>query len=152
MLLLFIALSSSNSYSTSSDSNINDPILEITDKYSEIRLGITDSKIYMVISDTYREYANQQFLEQHRRDIDFFTDSNGSFLIAEATYLETNTLEFDIEDVEAVLFEDGELIFKYRNKFQLGFEEVLSLNGINALSSFYVEDLELFAITFKNLS
>ena len=132
--------------------HIQNPILEISDKNKEIRFGITETKIYMVISDTYRDYANQQFQEKYRRDIDSFTDSNGSFIVSEAAYLETNTIEFDLDEIESVQFEDGKLHFIYRSRSEIGFEEILSLNGLNTLNSFAAEDLELFANTFKNHS
>ena len=156
LLFILLIVSSSQSFSFSDPSPIpgnDDPILQITDKYNEIQLGFTESKLYMIVSDAARELANQEFIIQFKRDSDSFADSNGSFLITEnAPHLESNLIEYNLEDIDGLEFKNGSLKFSYRNKQTMGFEDILSYNGTKALENFYVEDLELFVITYNNRS
>ena len=151
--ILFVLLLSSN---TLLASNFNDsapelvkPILEITDKFNEVRLGITNNSIYMIFSENVRSIANKSLQTKYEVDSQNFEDSEGNFIVGSVSYLETNRLEFSLDDIQNINFKNGKLSFHYKNKSTIGFEDIYSYSGTKALNNFYVEDLEAFIFTFR---
>lgn len=127
-------------------------LFEISDKYNEVQLGVTESTVYMIFSDEIRELANKLFLDQHKKDVETFADSEGNFIMDEMSYLESNKIEYDFEDIKKLNFENGVLSFDYATHKKIKFEDIFSFNGTKALNNFFVEDLELFAIKFQKLA
>lgn len=151
--LILIALFFSSSAFAYTPPESNQKILfEISDKYHEVQLGITESTVYMVFSDDLREIANKYFLDQYKKDVESFADSEGNFIMSDVTYLESNRIEYDFEDIKKLNFENGVLSFDYSTQKKVKFEDIFSYNGTKALNNFYIEDLELFAIKFSKLT
>lgn len=125
------------------------PILEITDKFNEVRLGITNNSIYMTFSENVRSIANKSLQTKYEVDSENFEDSEGNFIVGSTSYLESNRLEYNLDDIEYINFKNGRLSFHYKNKSNIGFEDIYSYSGTRALNNFYVEDLEAFIFTFN---
>lgn len=149
LIALFFSASAFASTPPESDLKI---LFEISDKYNEVQLGVTETTVYMIFSDDIRELANKLFLDQHKKDVETFADSEGNFIMSDMTYLESNKIEYDFEDIKNLKFESGVLSFDYASHKKVKFEDIFSYNGTKALSNFYVEDLELFAIKFSKLA
>ncbi|MBO6524302.1 MAG: hypothetical protein JJ971_10785 [Balneolaceae bacterium] len=123
------------------------PILEIADKFNEVRLGITNNTIYMTFSENVRLIANKSFQNRYEVDSQNFEDSEGNFIVGTASYLESNRLEYNFDDIKNIEFKNGKLNFQYKNKSSIGFEDIYSYSGTKAINNFYVEDLEAFIFT-----
>ncbi|MEQ9265310.1 MAG: hypothetical protein RLN81_08825 [Balneolaceae bacterium] len=149
LIVLFFSASAFASTPPESDIKI---LFEISDKYNEVQLGVTESTVYMIFSDEIRELANKLFLDQHKKDVETFADSEGNFIMDEMSYLESNKIEYDFEDIKKLNFENGVLSFDYATHKKIKFEDIFSFNGTKALNNFFVEDLELFAIKFQKLA
>lgn len=149
LIVLFFSASAFASTPPESDIKI---LFEISDKYNEVQLGVTESTVYMIFSDEIRELANKLFLDQHKKDVETFADSEGNFIMDEMSYLESNKIEYDFEDIKKLNFENGVLSFDYTTHKKIKFEDIFSFNGTKALNNFFVEDLELFAIKFQKLA
>lgn len=126
-------------------------IFEITDKHNEVRLGITENSIYMVVSERVREIANKNFQNQSLIEENNFKDSEGNFISGYTTYLASNKIEYNHDEIIEVRFLNGKLSFNYLNTPEIGFEDIFSTNGTKALNNFYVEDLEAFILAYHNL-
>jgi hypothetical protein len=125
-------------------------LIEIEDKYNEVKLGMTEKKVYMIFSENVREIANQGFEHDYKLTTQDFTDSQGNFIIGESRYLPSNTIEIPIEDIEKLDFSNGKLSFEYQRNNPIIFEDIRTYDGMKALNNFYVEDLERFVVTFNN--
>lgn len=149
-LQIILALVISTSvFGNTTDVDAEKPILEISDKYSEVRLGLTDSKVYMIFSNTIKDLANKSFESQSLIDTNSFKDSEGNFILPEYPILKSNRIEFSFDEIESISFNNGKLSFKYSDQPQISFEDILSYNGVEVLRNFYVEDLENFALLFR---
>lgn len=126
------------------------PILEITDRFNEVKMGITEHSVYMIFTEQARNVANENFQNQFELDIHKFEDSEGNFIVSPAYFLENNIIEYHIDDIIGIKFTNGKITFVYKNKSNIGFEDIYSFDGTRALNNFYVEDLEAFIFTFTN--
>lgn len=150
-LLLVLLLTSGTLLASDSIDSVpeNDkPVLEIADKFNEVRLGITTNSIYMTFSENARLIANLSFQNKYEVDHQNFEDSEGNFIVGSVSYLESNRLEYNFDDIKNINFKNGKLSFQYKNKSNIGFEDIYSYSGTKALDNFYVEDLEAFIFTF----
>lgn len=124
-----------------------DPVLEITDRFNEVKMGLTENSVYMIFSEKARSVANKNFQTQYEVDSQKFEDSEGNFIVGSAYFLETNKIEYQLDDISGINFTNGKLSFIYKSKSEIGFEDIYSYNGTRALNNFYVEDLEAFIFT-----
>ncbi len=127
-----------------------DPILEITDKFNEVKLGLTKDSVYMIFSENALSAANQNFKIQNEVNTQNFEDSEGKFITGSVSYLTSNRIEYKIEDISGINFTNGKLSFSYKTKSEIGFEDIFAFDGTKAINNFYVEDLEDFIFTFTN--
>lgn len=134
-------------YLKSVNNQIN--IFEISDKYDEVKLGMTDRTVYMIFTDGAREMVNREFEEEYKIASQAFFDSEGNFIIGEALSLNSNFLSVPITDIEYIEFKNGKLLFHYSSQTKIGFEDVKTHQGVDALDNFYVEDLEHFILMFN---
>lgn len=125
-----------------------DPVLEITDRFNEVKMGLTENSVYMIFSENARSVANKNFQTQYEVDSQKFEDSEGNFIVGPANYLESNKVEYQLDDISGINFTNGKLSFVYKNKSGISFEDIYSFDGTRALNNFYVEDLEAFIVTF----
>lgn len=125
-------------------------IVEITDKYNEVRMGVTENTIYMIFSENIRDLANDQFASDYQKETNRFDDSGGQFILDELMRLETNKIEYSLDDIKDIFFESGRVEFDYSFRKEIGFEEIHSYKGSRAVDNFYVEDLELLILTYRN--
>lgn len=126
-------------------------ILEITDKYNEVTLGITSNSVYLKFDKNVKDYVNQELIEEHNLQANQFIDSEGFFVPGSMILLKENKLEYLFSEIETVLFHQGKLTFKYIGKKEFVFEDILNTDGNQALKNFYLEDLEQFYHTYKGL-
>ncbi len=124
--------------------NEEDIVFEITDRYKEVKLGITETSIYMVIDERIRSLVNLELQTQYEKDLADFIDSDGGMIPGVHTYLSTNRIEIPFSDLHSLDFRNGTLRFNYSKNILIPLEDVISLNGNKALDNFYVEDLEEF--------
>ncbi|RNC85458.1 MAG: hypothetical protein ED557_01410 [Balneola sp.] len=148
LFYLFISHSTLIASETPSTDKI---LFEISDKFNEVRLGITETSIYMVVSERVRDIANKNFQDQNSIEENNFKDSEGNFISSYTTYLESNKIEYSHDEIIEVKFLNGKLSFNYLNTPEIGFEDIFSTNGIKALNNFYVEDLEAFILAYHDL-
>ncbi len=125
-------------------------IFEITDKFNEVRFGLTESTIYMVFSEKIRGIANKTFMYHHLLDAHAFEDSDGNFISGNAITLDSNKIEFDRNNISEISFKNGKMSFTYQTSPKVGFEDIYSYNGTKAIENFYLEDLEAFILTFSS--
>lgn len=153
LLLSLLLLSSLPVYATSNAITDADPevLIEFYDKYNEVKLGLTENSVFMEFTTQLREQMNRELAEKHNNDIESFVDSGGEFIIGHPVTLRSNTLRYTLDDIESIEFDRGKLTFEYLRKSDIGFEDIISSNGIKALSNFYVEDLEEFILTYRRL-
>ena len=142
---IFIGTSSLAAY------NLNDnTILEITDKYHKVRLGISNTSVYMILDKSSQQLVNSVLHIEHDTEMDYFEDSNANFIPNNYYQLTGNTIEIPLTQIENVIFRNGKLDFKYKSPQSIEFEDVRTEFGTFALSNFYIEDLELFYLTLAN--
>ncbi len=152
LIITIITIFSSIGYSSDlpSDSDNQKVIVEITDKYNEVRMGVTENTVYMIFSENIRDLANDQFENDYLKETNRFYDSGGKFILDELVRLESNKIEYSLDDIEDIFFESGRIEFDYSTRKEIGFEEVHSYKGTRAIDNFYVEDLELLILTYRN--
>lgn len=143
-LILSTALTASN--------NDKEVLLEITDRYKEVKLGITNSTVYMVIDERIRSQVNVELQNIYNKEFEDFNDSEGNFIPTEHIYLQSNIIEISFDSISKVEFNNGALSFDYSSNIRFPFENIISQNGHRAIDNFYVEDLELFFQAFQNLN
>ena len=124
-------------------------VFEITDKFNEVRLGLTENSVYMIFTERIKNISNNKFKEQYLIEAENFEDSEGNFLSNSATRLTSNSLEILFKDIQTINFRNGKLNFEYYSSSVVGFEEIQSFNGTNVLNNFYIEDLESFVFMFN---
>lgn len=126
-------------------------IFEINDKYNEVTLALTSNSIYIEFDKSVKDYVNQELIEEHNLQANQFIDSEGFFVPGSMILLKENKLEYLFSELETVLFHQGKLTFKYIDKKEFVFEDILNTDGNQALKNFYLEDLEEFFHTYKGL-
>jgi hypothetical protein len=127
-------------------------LFEIEDKYSEVKLCLTKTSVYMKMKSTVKDYMNQELVQRHSLEASQFIDSQGHFLLGEVILLSSQKLEYSFDDIESISFENGELIFTYNDTQSFVFSDILGTDGNPALQNFYVEDLEKFFLNYKKLT
>lgn len=127
-------------------------ILEIEDKYSEVKLCLTKSSIYMQFKNSVKEYTNQEIEHRFAIEANQFLDTQGHFLLGSVTFLESDKLEYSLDDIKDVTFENGKLSFSYHNQKSFIFSDILNTDGTQALNNFYIEDLEKFFLSYSKLT
>ncbi len=139
-IIFFFVAQSSDLYAAN---NETDTILEITDRYKEVKLGLTESTIYMVIDERIRSLVNSEIQNQYEKDLRDFEDSEGSFVPGVYSFLSSNIIEIPFSDIKDLQFKNGTLRINYKRNVPFQFEDVISSTGNKALDNFFVEDLEL---------
>lgn len=147
-LSLFIILLSFTLFSNvHAANNEKETIIEITDRYKEVKLGLTESTIYMVIDERIRSLVNMELQNQYEKDLQDFEDSEGNFVPGSYSFLSSNIIEIPLSDIKNLQFKNGTLRINYSGNVPFQLEDVTSLNGNKALDNFYIEDLELLYLT-----
>lgn len=125
-------------------------LIEINDKFDEVKIGVTESTVFMIFSEKVKNFANNAFGVQHQANLQAFEDSDGNFIRGFNINLKSNRIEINKEDISEIVFKNGRINFIYHTKPKIGFEDIYSINGTKALENFYVEDLEKFILTYSN--
>lgn len=150
---LLLASSFGNVFAKTPPSSINSKIVfEISDKYSEVRLGLTETSIYMIFSEGIRTLANNEIINQSNIDAHYFEDSEGNFINGETPLLTSNRIEFFYDDIKSISFVNGKINFEYKKNNNLKFEDIYSYKGTKVINNFYIEDLELFINTYRKMT
>ena len=139
-IILTLLIFTSTSFASN---NEIDTILEITDRYKEVKLGVTESSIYMVIDEKIRSRVNMELQNQYEKDLRDFDDTEGNFVPGSYSFLSSNIIEISFSDIDKIEFSNGTLRINYSRSVPVHFEDVISVNGNKALDNFYIEDLEL---------
>ncbi|MEO1022038.1 MAG: hypothetical protein AAFW89_05790 [Bacteroidota bacterium] len=147
-LLLFTVSAVNAGETTESD---NKPIVEITDPSSLLKFGLTQTHLYLEFPNEIREHLNQSLVDSYSIEEDYFFDSDGLFILGDPIVLESNRIEYSIQDIKNVEIVDGHLIFQYTSKHHLGFEDILLIDGTLAIDQFLANDLQILISTFNEL-
>ena len=131
---------------------INETLLEITDKYKEVRLGITKTTIYLKFDRKILEYVNQEIFDRNTLEENHFLDSEGFFVPSKSAYLDDTKIEYLLTDIKNIYMKNGVISFKYRNKKPFGFEDITNTYGIKVLGNFNKGDLEKIIALFNKLT
>lgn len=126
-------------------------IIEIRDKYNEIRLGLTKKVIYLKFDSALKDFMNEEISASYNLLTNQFIDSEGYFMPGEITLLKENKLVYHLSDIENIDFNKGKIIFHYKRTKDFIFEDILNTDGNPALQNFYLEDLERFYLAYRNL-
>ncbi len=127
-------------------------LIEIEDKYNEVKLCLTKSSIYMQFKNSVKEYTNQEIEYRYNIEANQFIDSQGHFLLGEVTLLDSDKIEYVFAEIQEVSFANGKLVFTYQDPKAFTFSDILNTDGTPALQNFYVEDLERFYLTYAKLT
>lgn len=146
--LLSMFLTKNGHSNTAPDTD--DIIIEISDKFNEVKIGITETYVYMVFSESIREIANQTFVSQYEIDSQAFEDSDGNFITGNLVSLSSNRIEISRDEISEITFRNGKLHFSYVHKPTVSFEDIYSYKGTKALENFYVEDLEKLILAYSS--
>ncbi len=154
LLPIFVCLFFTTSNSFLFASITTDPIvlIEITDKYKEVRLGITETSIYLKFDKKILEYVNQEILDRNTVEANHFLDSEGFFVPNESAFLEDTKIEYLLTDIKSVYLSKGMIHFKYHNKKTFGFEDITHKNGNMVIRNFSINDLKAFIQYYNTLS
>ncbi|MCG8372201.1 MAG: hypothetical protein MI700_01640 [Balneolales bacterium] len=150
-LLLVFTFFSEAGFAEDSKHISDDPIFEIIDRFGEVRLGLTGSSVYIIVSEDIKDLANTELQYQQKLDMHSFEDSEGNFIPLRSNILSSNKLEFSLEDISSVEFKNAKIEFTHSNSSSLTFSDIHATNGNNILENFYLEDLEAFYIAYKAL-
>tara|TARA_R110000868_G_scaffold304437_23_gene565438 strand:- start:1483 stop:1983 length:501 start_codon:yes stop_codon:yes gene_type:complete len=148
---LFLSIAFSHTAYSNSTPGAKKILFEITDRYNEVKLGITESTVYMIFSEQVRDIANRNFISLHNIDSHTFLDSDGNFITGNVNYLESNKIEFNKSEISEINFNNGKLNFGYKSNPKIGFEDIYSYNGTKVIENFYIEDVEEFILTFSTI-
>lgn len=152
-LFIFILFLSINLFADEIDPVDDKPtVFKIEDKYNEVRLGLTKTSIYMQINSSVKDYINQEIVQRHSIEASRFIDSQGHFLLGDVVLLSSDKVEYSFDDIEDVIFENGQLTFTYSSTKSFVFSDILGTDGNPALENFYVEDLEKFYLNYKKIT
>ncbi|MEQ9092123.1 MAG: hypothetical protein RIE52_13600 [Balneola sp.] len=152
-IFVSILFFSNNLYAEKTDPINEKPALfEIEDKYNEVKLCLTKTSVYMLMKSSVKDNMNQEIAQRHSVEASQFIDSQGHFLLGDVILLSSEKLEYSFDDIESISFENGELLFNYKNLQSFVFSDILGNDGNPALLNFYVEDLEKFFLKYKSLT
>ncbi len=150
---IFIALFVvSGSHASIYTDPINETLLEITDKYKEVRLGITETTIYLKFDRKILEYVNREIYDRNTLEENHFLDSEGFFVPSNSAYLEDTKIEYLLTDIKKIYMKNGVISFKYRNKKSFGFEDINNTYGKKVIGNFDKGDLEKLIALFNKLT
>ncbi|WP_169331255.1 hypothetical protein [Balneola vulgaris] len=153
VLLSVISLSSLTTTAMNTDpvddEKKKNTLMEIHDRYHQVKLCLTSTSVYMQFDTSVRDLINQELEHKHQKDAQHFIDSEGQFLLGNITYLESDKIEYQTDEIRDVVFENGKLKFTYDSDKEFKFEDIIGTDGKPALENFYLEDLELFYLTYK---
>lgn len=116
---------------------------EITDLSNQVILGINKHSVYMYFSEDLRSYLNWTFEEEYLRDLNSFMDSNGEFIPVPAIYIHESKIEYELSNIQRVVFDNGKIGFTYKERLAVSFEDILLPSG-SVLSNFSAEDAQKF--------
>lgn len=150
-LMLFVVSTAAVNADESSFIDDKPTLFHIVDKYNEVKLSLAKSSIFMQVNVSVKNYTNQKIEQRHHIDASRFIDSQGHFLLGELVLLNSEKLEYKLDDIE-VSFDDGKLLFEYHRSNSITFEEILSTDGTPVLENFSSSDLEQFYINYKKLA
>ena len=148
-LLIILAFAFSSNVFASFDTSHDEVIFEIIDKYEQVRLGITNQTIYMILSENVVENFNLKMSHNYKNEMILFEETGGNFIPSNHSYLSGNKVSIPIDEISGIAFKNGKIDFSYSTYQDIYFEEIISTNGEHALQNFYVEDLERFYQEFS---
>ena len=125
-------------------------LFQIADKYNEVKLSLTKTTIYMQIKSSVKNYTNQEIEQRHHIEASRFIDSQGHFLLGEIALLNSEVIEYNLDDIE-LIYDDGKLLFDYHTTQSITFEDILSTDGTPVLQNFTSSDLEQFYLNYKKI-
>ena len=148
LIVLFLITATTSSFAK----NGEDVILEISDKYEKIRLGITDSNVYMVLDESLMPSVNALITSQNTAQKNSYLDSRGIFIPGYTPILTSNVIRIPISEIACITFDKGKLDFHYNTTPTFDLESILVSGGQPALDNFFIEDLEKFYVTLSKIS
>ncbi len=126
-------------------------LIEITDKYKEVRLGITETSIYLKFDNHILNNVNQGIYERNTLEANHFLDSEGYFVPTNYAYLEDTKVEYLLTDLKSVYLSDGIIQFEYHKKKAFGFEDITNQHETMVIRNFNTKDLKAFIEVYNTL-
>ncbi len=128
----------------------DDLIIAIKNNSGDVILGLSDTKVYMVLSDEILTQVNHHLEEEFWKNVEDFTNSRGEFIASPAEYLSESLIEYDLREVRSVELSGGELKFRYYDRKRISFEDVYTDKG-KVLGQFSSKDADHFIRQFNQL-
>ncbi|MFC1850685.1 hypothetical protein ACFL27_10880 [candidate division CSSED10-310 bacterium] len=113
-----------------------------------IELVLTKTKVMMRLSEAQlKEISNE--IDDEKRDSEAgFLGKVQSFILSNVEKLVQKSIEYNLDEINNLRYEEGKLVFDYQNKNLFSFENV-KVNDQNALGSFSESDSHEFIEKFK---
>ncbi|MGE5333911.1 MAG: hypothetical protein ACM3N4_04360 [Nitrososphaerota archaeon] len=131
-----------------------EPLLTITSTNDGVELVLTDTTVSMKLSDTILQQAQREMRQDLQNDRDV---QKGGLAARFARFVTTavdgllhHTIEYSIQDIASVAYQDGGLVFTYSKKQVFSFEAV-NIDGTPALKSFAEADARAFVQCFADV-
>ena len=123
------------------------PILEITSAENAVTLTLTNAAISMRLSDQVLAEAHREIEEDKDVSAPGWAGNLARFVTDSVEKLLRTSIEYPLSDIESVDYRDGKLVFTYRKRRMLTFDDVsIVIKGKRekALETFSPEDSRAF--------
>jgi len=155
LFLISIIINSETSAGNTADLPDKSPensgfIFEIKNKSGDVILGLSNNRVYMVLTDEILSQVNHHLEEEFWKNVEDFTNSRGEFIASPAEYLSESQIEYNLSDIRSVETSDGELKFRYYDRHRISFEDVYTREG-KVLGQFNPDDADDFIRQFNRL-
>ena len=116
----------------------------------KVILGINDSTVYMQLSKEMLNHMNRDLSNDTNKSQDDWAGEFSNFVKSHVRELINRKLEYNLEDIKSVTYDDGGLVFDYKHKHLFSFERIIDEDK-PALKCFNRQDAESFITHFNAL-
>jgi len=125
--------------------------MSIDNESGGVSLILTNSHVFMQLSQNTLDEIKQEFEDQRQEQEDSQLATNiKNMVLDKVEELLQNRIEYAIEDVERIHWEDGELVFDVTKASFLSFDDVM-VDGDMALETFSERDALAFIEAFERV-
>jgi hypothetical protein len=116
-----------------------------------VELVLTDHSVFMKLSDSVLKQAQSEMQQDLKNDADVqkggLAARFANFVTNAVDNLLHHVIEYPLEDIKSVAYQDGSLVFTYNKKKMMSFETVI-VDGKPVLKSFSEADARTFVERF----
>ncbi len=123
------------------------PIMTITSAENAVSLTLTDQSITMRLSDHVLDEVHREIEEDKDVSAPGWAGNLARFVTSSVEKLLRTSIEYPLTDIASIDYRDGTLVFTYRKKHMLTFDDVkITVNGEQkqALACFAPDDARAF--------